>query len=61
MNAGMIVGMVLLLIGAALMLAGDGKEFAGIPLQNFGMGVLLLATTVYLGGRIAMFVGRPRP
>jgi hypothetical protein len=53
-NWGTIAGFALLGVGAVLLFI-DGPPV----LQTVALGVLLLAATVYLAGRIWMFVKRP--
>jgi hypothetical protein len=60
MNAGTIAGLVLLVIGGALMIGADPAEPGRWSRRNVALAVLVLATIVYLGGRIAMLVRNPR-
>lgn len=60
MNAGTIAGFVLLAIGGAMMIFGEGLQVAGYPLQTVGFGVLILAMAVYGVGRVVTIVRTPR-
>lgn len=51
-------GLILLALGVGVVLLGDRIPQDPAWLQHLDLGLILLATVVYLAGRIQMIVGR---